>query len=45
MKEEMIYEERKPTFEDLITNLEGLMAQLQALSWEFELDFSNPDHH
>lgn len=45
MKEEMVYEERKPTFNDLITNLENLMAQLHALSLDFELDFSNPDFH
>jgi hypothetical protein len=43
MREEMIYEERKPTFKELITNLEGLMVQLQALKWEFELDFSTPN--
>lgn len=39
MKEDMIYERDKPSFEDLITNLEDLMAQLQAVNWEFELDF------
>jgi len=42
MKEDMIYERDKPSFEDLITNLEGLMAQLQAVNWEFELDFTTP---
>jgi predicted nucleotidyltransferase component of viral defense system len=42
MKEDMIYERDKPSFEDLITNLEDLMAQLQAVNWEFELDFTTP---
>lgn len=42
MKEDMIYEENKPTFEDLINNLNYLKTQLQALDWEFELEFSIP---
>ena len=38
MKEDMIYEENKPSFEDLIKNLEELRKQLQA-EWKFELIF------
>ncbi len=43
MKEDMIYEEKKPSFEDLINNLEELRAKLQALDWVFELTFPTPD--
>lgn len=39
MKEDMIYEENKPSFEDLIDNLEELRKQLQAVKWRFELEF------
>lgn len=39
MKEDMIYEENKPSFEDLIDNLNTLKADLGALNWEFELKF------
>jgi hypothetical protein len=39
MKEDMIYEENKPSFEDLINNLNDLRNQLQALDWQFELNF------
>jgi len=35
----MIYEENKPSFEDLINNLNDLRNQLQALDWQFELNF------
>jgi predicted nucleotidyltransferase component of viral defense system len=42
MKEDMIYEENKPSFEDLINNLEELRTKLQALEWVFELKFSTP---
>ena len=41
MKEDMIYEENKPSFEDLINNLNELKIKLQALKWPFELTFSN----
>ena len=41
MKEDMIYEENKPSFEELITNLHELRNQLQSLEWKFELSFSN----
>ena len=41
MKEDMIYEENKPSFEELITNLNELRNQLQSLEWKFELSFSN----
>lgn len=43
MKEEMIYEENKPSFEDLINNLNELRTKLQALKWPFELTFSTPN--
>lgn len=39
MMEEMIYEENKPTFEDLINNLSELRTQLQAVDWSFGLKF------
>ena len=43
MKEDMIYEENKPSFEDLISNLNDLRTLLQALDWQFELKFSIPN--
>ena len=42
MLEDMIYEEEKPTFADLIENLNILRMQLQMLGWEFELIFPIP---
>jgi Nucleotidyl transferase AbiEii toxin, Type IV TA system len=39
MKDEMIYEENKPSFADLINNLNDLRTQLQTLDWNFELTF------
>jgi len=39
MKEDMIYEVKKPSFEELINNLNDLRNQLQALEWQFELNF------
>ncbi|RYM35173.1 nucleotidyl transferase AbiEii/AbiGii toxin family protein [Brumimicrobium glaciale] len=39
MKEDMIYEETKPSFEDLINNLEYLRKKLQNAEWEFKLKF------
>lgn len=39
MKEDMIYDENKPTFEELINNLKALRTQLQKLNWVFELSF------
>ncbi|MBS1666716.1 MAG: nucleotidyl transferase AbiEii/AbiGii toxin family protein [Bacteroidetes bacterium] len=42
MMEEMIYEENKPSFNDLINNLKVLTTQLQALDWQFELTFPIP---
>jgi hypothetical protein len=39
MKEDMIYEEDKPSFEDLINNLEEVKSKLQKLDWSFELEF------
>lgn len=42
MMEEMIYEEIKPSFEDLINNLSELRTQLQAVGWTFDLTFPPP---
>jgi hypothetical protein len=42
MKEDMIYEENKPSFEDLINNLIDLRSQLQSADWKFELEFPIP---
>lgn len=39
MKEEMIYEENKPGFDDLIINIMEFLKQLQAVEWKFELKF------
>lgn len=39
MKEDMIYEENKPSFENLIDNLNELRNQLQTVEWKFELLF------
>lgn len=44
MKEDMIYGENKPSFKDLITNLEGIRTQLQELDWEFGIKFSSPNY-
>lgn len=43
MKDEMIYEENKPSFADLIDNLNDLRNQLQKLDWNFELKFPIPN--
>lgn len=43
MKEDMIYEENKPSFEDLIDNLNTLRSQLQIAEWKFELEFPIPN--
>lgn len=42
MMEDMIYEENKPSFDDLINNLNELRNRLQAVDWLFELDFPKP---
>jgi hypothetical protein len=39
MKEDMIYEENKPTFEALIKNLEEIRTKLKTVDWNFELQF------
>ena len=44
MKEDMIYEENKPSFADLINNLTNLRTQLQTVTWEFELTFPIANH-
>jgi predicted nucleotidyltransferase component of viral defense system len=42
MMEEMIYEETKPAFDDLINNLSELRAKLQMVKWSFDLSFPTP---
>jgi hypothetical protein len=42
MKEDMIYDGNKPSFEDLINNLEALRVKLQAVAWDFDCEFPNP---
>lgn len=44
MKEDMIYEQNKPSFEELINNLMELTKQLQAVEWTFELKFPTAIH-
>lgn len=44
MKEDMIYEENKPSFADLISNLMELRKQLQAVEWTFDLKFPTANH-
>jgi hypothetical protein len=39
----MIYEVNKPSFEELIKNLEELRRKLQSLDWKFELIFPEPN--
>lgn len=39
MKEDMIYEEDKPSFKELITNVEVLKSKLKEVDWNFELKF------
>lgn len=43
MKEDMIYEENKPSFDELINNLDDLRTQLQEVPWNFELEFPIPN--
>jgi predicted nucleotidyltransferase component of viral defense system len=43
MLEDMIYEDQKPTFADLIENLQTLRVQLQMLNWQFEVSFPIPN--
>ncbi|GGF50774.1 nucleotidyl transferase AbiEii/AbiGii toxin family protein [Echinicola rosea] len=39
MREQMIYEENPPTFDELLGNLIKLKARLSKLDWEFSLEF------
>lgn len=39
MKENMIYEIKKPTFQELIENVNLLKGQLQTVEWKFDLRF------
>lgn len=42
MREDMIYEEKKPSFEDLIDNIKELKDKLQTVNWSFGLQFPIP---
>ncbi len=44
MKQDMIYEEDKPSFKALIKTLEDLKVKLQNQSWKFELKFPTPNN-
>ena len=39
MKEAMIFDDQKPSFEDLINNLKQLRVLMNELEWSFELEF------
>jgi hypothetical protein len=39
MSEEMIYEDDKPSFDELIENLNDIRNRLQTLDWQFDLHF------
>jgi hypothetical protein len=39
MKEDMIYGDDKPSFKNLINNLNELRHHLQKVEWSFELEF------
>ena len=45
MKEDMIYEEAKPSFTELIDNLKNLKEKLQNVNWKFELTFPTKTNH
>lgn len=40
MKEDMIYEAEKPSFEDLVNNLSQLQEVLKNVDWKFDLKFN-----
>lgn len=41
MKKDMIYDDIKPSFNDLIDNLKQLRLKLQNLDWQFYLIFAS----
>ena len=43
MKEDMIYEVNKPSFEELINNLHNLRTHLRDLGWRYDLKFEVPN--
>ena len=45
MREDMIFEDDKPSFEDIINNLIEVKAQLRSVDWQFDLDFPPLSHH
>lgn len=42
MLEQMIYEENKPSFDDIITELTALKEKINALNWKLETEFPVP---
>ena len=42
MKEDMIYEEDKPSFEEIIQKLTELKAKINAIDWKMETQFPIP---
>lgn len=44
MLEQMIYEENKPSFEEIINELKLLKEKINALDWKFETEFPVPNH-
>ena len=39
MREQMIYEEKPPTFDELLSSIEKLKVRLSKLDWDFSLEF------
>lgn len=39
MREDMIYDKNKPSFEELINNLNNLKLELEKVEWKFDLEF------
>lgn len=44
MLEQMIYEENKPSFEDIITEITALKEKINALNWKLETEFPVPSN-
>ena len=40
----MIYDENKPSFEELLDKLNDLRTLLQGVDWKLELKFTIPNH-
>ncbi|MCL4482795.1 MAG: hypothetical protein M1445_09340 [Bacteroidetes bacterium] len=44
MLEQMIYEEKPPSFDEIIMELTGLKDKINALTWKFENQFPLPSN-